>query len=133
MDYPFKSRTAALSAIAYQRKEPFVLGNIAPDSGIPNEDGTGFVPDAAISHFRSLDQNGIKCIHETDFIQQYFTPAQRQTYSDSEYAFFLGYLAHLLTDKIWARDIVYAAKEKIPCTLCVRPQPVLADHQTRLV
>ena len=97
-----------------KEKEPFVLGNIAPDSGIPNEDGTGFVPDAAISHFRSLDQNGIKCIHETDFIQQYFTPAQRQTYSDSEYAFFLGYLAHLLTDKIWARDIVYAAKEKYP-------------------
>ncbi len=47
-----------------KEKEPFVLGNIAPDSGIPNEDGTGFVPDAAISHFRSLDQNGIKCIHD---------------------------------------------------------------------
>ena len=77
-----------------KEKEPFVLGNIAPDSGIPNEDGTGFVPDAAISHFRSLDQNGIKCIHETDFIQQYFTPAQRQTYFDSEYAFFLS-LIHI--------------------------------------
>ena len=38
----------------------FVLGNIAPDSGIPSKDGSGFIPDAAVSHFRSLDENGIK-------------------------------------------------------------------------
>ena len=25
----------------------FVLGNIAPDSGIPSKDGSGFIPDAA--------------------------------------------------------------------------------------
>ena len=90
----------------------FVLGNIAPDSGVPTEDGSGFSPDASVSHFRSLDDNGIKNIHEEKFIQQYFTPAHRQSYSPKEYAFFLGYLTHLLTDKIWAREIVYSAKEK---------------------
>lgn len=36
----------------------------------------------------------------------------RLSYSKKEYAFFLGYLTHLLTDKIWAREIVYSAKEK---------------------
>ena len=51
----------------------FVLGNIAPDSGIPSKDGSGFIPDAAVSHFRSLDENGIKNIHEEQFIRQYFT------------------------------------------------------------
>lgn len=86
----------------------FVLGNIAPDSGVPTEDGSGFSPDASVSHFRSLDDNGIKNIHEEKFIQQYFTPAHRQSYSPKEYAFFLGYLTHLLTDKIWAREIVYS-------------------------
>lgn len=90
----------------------FVLGNIAPDSGIPSKDGSGFIPDAAVSHFRSLDENGIKNIHEEQFIRQYFTPAHRLSYSKKEYAFFLGYLTHLLTDKIWAREIVYSAKEK---------------------
>ena len=90
----------------------FVLGNIAPDSGVPTEDGSGFSPDASVSHFRSLDDNGIKNIHEEKFIQQYFTPAHRLSYSPKEYAFFLGYLTHLLTDKIWAREIVYSAKEK---------------------
>ena len=90
----------------------FVLGNIAPDSGIPSKYGSGFIPDAAVSHFRSLDENGIKNIHEEQFIRQYFTPAHCQSYSKKEYAFFLGYLTHLLTDKIWAREIVYSAKEK---------------------
>lgn len=85
---------------------------IAPDSGIPSKDGSAFIPDAAVSHFRSLDENGIKNIHEEQFIRQYFTPAHRQSYSKKEYAFFLGYLTHLLTDKIWAREIVYSAKEK---------------------
>ena len=90
----------------------FVLGNIAPDSGIPSKDGSGFIPDAAVSHFRSLDENGIKNIHEEQFIRRYFTPAHCLSYSKKEYAFFLGYLTHLLTDKIWAREIVYSAKEK---------------------
>ncbi|MDE6219236.1 MAG: hypothetical protein K2G51_02180 [Lachnospiraceae bacterium] len=89
----------------------FVLGNIAPDSGVPTADGTGFTPDAAISHFRSLDESGIKNIHEELFITQYFAPAQRSSYTREEYTFFLGYLTHLLTDQLWARDIVYPAKE----------------------
>lgn len=92
--------------------DQFILGNIAPDSGVPAEDGTGYIPDAAVSHFRSLDENGIKLIHEELFVRQYFTPARRSSYSREKYAFFLGYLTHLLTDKIWARDIVYTAKEK---------------------
>lgn len=50
--------------------DKFILGNIAPDSGIPSEDSDGFVPDAAVSHFRSLDNNGIKNIHEELFIEQ---------------------------------------------------------------
>lgn len=90
----------------------FVLGNIAPDSGVPTADGTGFTPDAAISHFRSLDENGIKRIHEELFIAQYFAPNHRSSYTKEEYAFFLGYLTHLITDQLWARDIVYPAKEK---------------------
>ena len=90
----------------------FILGNIAPDSGIPSKDGSGFIPDAAVSHFRTLDENGIKNIHEEQFILKYFTTAQCQAYNKKEYAFFLGYLTHLLTDKIWTREIVYTAKKK---------------------
>lgn len=81
--------------------DAFVLGNIAPDSGVPTADGSGFVPDTSISHFRSLDGNGIKKIHENRFIGRYFTQQQRKSYPDKKYAFFLGYLTHLLTDQLW--------------------------------
>ncbi len=43
-------------------KHEFVMGNIAPDSGVPTADGTGFVPDAGVSHFRTVDENGIKAV-----------------------------------------------------------------------
>lgn len=94
-------------------KEAFVMGNIAPDSGVPTEDGTGFVPDAAVSHFRTVDENGIKDVHEEQFIVRYFTKEKRESYSEKEYAFYFGYLVHLLTDKLWASKIVYGAKEKL--------------------
>lgn len=98
--------------LGIKQKEEFVLGNIAPDSGVPSEDGTGYVPDATISHFRTIDENGIKNVHEELFIERYFTDSLRLHYSKEEYAFFFGYLTHLITDKIWAREIVYGAKEK---------------------
>ena len=39
--------------------DEFIMGNIAPDSGIPTADGTGYQPDAEVSHFRTIDQNGM--------------------------------------------------------------------------
>lgn len=90
----------------------FVLGNIAPDSGIPAEDGTGYVPEKSISHFYAWDQNGRKYIDEGLFIRQYFTPERRSAYTKEEDSFYLGYLTHLLTDKIWGREIVLPAKER---------------------
>lgn len=94
-------------------KTEFVMGNIAPDSGVPTEDGTGFVPDAEVSHFRTIDENGIKDVHENLFIERYFTKEKRDNYAEKEYAFYFGYLTHLLTDKLWASKIVYGAKEKL--------------------
>lgn len=95
-------------------KKEFVMGNIAPDSGLPKVDGTGFEPDAEVSHFRTIDENGIKDIHEELFVDRYFTKEKREKYSAMEYAFYFGYLIHLLTDKLWASQIVYGAKEKLP-------------------
>ena len=90
----------------------FVMGNIAPDSGVPTADGTGFVPDAELSHFRTVDENGIKNVHDDLFVERYFTKERRESYNEREHAFYFGYLVHLLTDKLWASKIVYGAKEK---------------------
>lgn len=91
--------------------DEFVLGNIAPDSGVPAKDGTGYIPDKPVSHFYGYDADGKKYINEKRFIRQYFTPERRAAYTSEEDSFFLGYLTHLLTDKIWAREIVLPAKE----------------------
>lgn len=94
-------------------KEAFIMGNIAPDSGVPTADGTGFVPDAAVSHFRTVDENGIKDVHEEQFVTRYYTEKMRGNYSEREDAFYFGYFVHLLTDKFWASKMVYGAKEKL--------------------
>jgi len=94
-------------------KTEFVMGNIAPDSGVPTADGAGFIPDVAVSHFRTVDENGIKNVHEDVFVTRYFTKEKREGYNEKEYAFYLGYLVHLLTDKLWVSKIVYEAKEKL--------------------
>lgn len=91
----------------------FVVGNIAPDSGIPNEDWSRFTPDATLSHFK-LDNRVPKTIHIPLFVQRHFTPAQQRSYSREAFSFFLGYLAHLLTDQLWSTQVVLPLKHRFP-------------------
>lgn len=91
--------------------DEFVLGNIAPDSGVPAEDGAGYVPEKSVSHFYDHGADGKKYINEERFIRQYFTPERRAAYTREQDSFYLGYLTHLLTDQIWSREIVIPAKE----------------------
>lgn len=96
-----------------EHKTEFVMGNIAPDSGVPTANGTGFVPDAEVSHFRTVDENGVKDVHDNLFVTRYFTRERCESYNEREYAFYLGYWVHLLTDKLWASKTVYEAMEKL--------------------
>lgn len=82
----------------------FVVGNIAPDSGVPNEDWSVFTPSTVVSHFK-LDDSVPKSIHISSFVSQYFTPELQRTYDERQYSFYLGYLTHLLSDVLWSRDI----------------------------
>lgn len=79
----------------------FIVGNVAPDSGIPNEDWSVFTPATDISHFKS----GIKKADPEAFSNKYLTPAQQKSYTGQQYAFYLGYLTHLLTDVLWSERI----------------------------
>ena len=84
----------------------FVMGNIAPDSGVPNEDWTAYVPDGNVSHFKSTDAQGLKEIHINEYVDRFYTPEQRKAYDEKQRSFYLGYLTHLLTDMMWAEEIV---------------------------
>ena len=86
----------------------FIVGNIAPDSGVPNEDWSTFSPPTTISHFKSESRDA----NPDSFASKYWTAEKQQQYSHKEYSFFLGYLTHLLTDVRWVRDIYAPSKIK---------------------
>ena len=91
----------------------FVVGNIAPDSGIPNEDWSEFTPSVIVSHFR-VDHSIPKNICIPAFVERYFTPEQRTSYTPAQNSFFLGYLVHLLTDQLWSNQVGNRLKERFP-------------------
>lgn len=91
----------------------FIVGNIAPDSGVPNEDWTKFTPSTKVSHYRSDSGTVVgKQINISAYVEKYFTPQQQKTYSDRQYTFYLGYLTHLLTDILWAEKIARPSFQK---------------------
>ena len=79
----------------------FIVGNLAPDSGVPNEDWSAFYPPTKVSHFKT----GTKKAGPEAFAEKYFRPEQRQTYSNRQFSFYLGYLSHLLTDSLWSKQV----------------------------
>lgn len=87
-------------------KTEFIVGNIAPDSGVPNEDWSQFSPNTTISHFKVLDENGQKRVCIEKYVQKHFTEKQQLEYSEKQYSFYLGYYVHLLTDILWTKNIV---------------------------
>lgn len=89
----------------------FVVGNIAPDSGVPNEDWSAYFPNKEVSHFKMARENGKKGICVEEYIRQYFTEEMRIGYSQKQYSFYLGYLVHLLTDILWKKEIFETAVE----------------------
>ena len=97
-----------------QHHGAFLLGNMAPDSGLPVDGGSRYVPDKDISHFRFPDATGEKRIHEEVFLSRCFSPEKRAACSADAWAFHYGYLIHLLTDKLWRRDILPLAVQWEP-------------------
>lgn len=83
----------------------FIVGNIAPDSGVPNEDWTTYTPSSKVSHFKTYLEDGEVRIDVANYLGQYFTAEQRAGYSREQYSFYLGYLTHLLTDLEWIARI----------------------------
>ncbi|ERI92171.1 hypothetical protein HMPREF1982_02560 [Clostridiales bacterium oral taxon 876 str. F0540] len=101
-----------LDKISNLKSTEFVVGNIAPDSGIPNDDWSAFTPSGDISHFKTTDADGLKDIHLNEYVEQFFTVNQRKKYNNNQKSFYLGYLTHLLTDIMWVNEIVRPSKDK---------------------
>ena len=84
----------------------FVMGNIAPDSGVPNEDWSAYSPPKDVSHYKV--KRGNESVFDLDrFITEHFSPELIRSYSLREFSFFLGYYAHLLTDMEWIKEVLH--------------------------
>jgi hypothetical protein len=81
----------------------FLVGNIGPDSGVPNEDWSEFTPPKIISHWYNNEGK----IDSEDFRMKYLSDTSK--YTDLEKSFYLGYYVHLLSDIQWG----LLAKEKL--------------------
>jgi len=84
----------------------FIVGNIAPDSGVPNADWSAFTPDTKTSHFKVKADGGKWVVSTECFVEKYFTESQVRAYNERQLSFYLGYYTHLLTDLRWVAEIV---------------------------
>lgn len=101
---------ALLDNIDGLAEQEFVLGNIAPDSGIPSADWSYYTPSSTVSHFKEDKKDKNSRINIDSFIAQYFTKERRKAYTTEQYSFYLGYLTHLMTDILWADHIFEPCK-----------------------
>jgi hypothetical protein len=81
----------------------FVFGSLAPDSGLPNADGSAFIPPRQVTHFLAPGETDHNC-HDLDFYRQYLQPnSPVQDLAASHFS--LGYFLHLLSDHLWMEMI----------------------------
>lgn len=92
----------------------FIMGNLAPDSGVPSGDGIQFTPSTALSHFRRDNGTGKKKVDAGAYAARCLTPALIAGYTPEQYAFYLGYYTHLLTDMQWSDRIAWPTRGRFP-------------------
>ena len=84
-------------------KRGFCVGNIAPDCNVENEDWTAFTPPREVTHWMQGERkNASDC---DAFFEEYIARRRNQIQSAEEYAFLLGYYAHLITDAAFQKMI----------------------------
>ena len=83
----------------------FVLGSIAPDSGIPDPSSNGYIPPRRLLHRTSEDG---RTIFYSDFAREYI----KKDLDDDALSFSVGYYAHLVTDDVWARRVYLPTRRK---------------------
>lgn len=105
-----------LQAIPSLCRHEFMVGNIAPDCNVENEDWTGFTPPREVTHWMGSER---KTAADCDrFLHEYVEPKGKL--NNQEMSFLMGYYAHLITDAEFQRTIrdqerVKASWNRIKC------------------
>jgi hypothetical protein len=105
----FRNVEKLLTEIKDLDEEAFLFGNLAPDSGIPNEDGSEFDPPRTITHFLQPGDTEGK-IGDMVFYRRYLSAFDRNK-GKRCYSFLLGYFLHLICDNLWSLWVVAGTLE----------------------
>ena len=89
----------------------FAIGNIAPDSGIPDENWETFDPPAELLHFQ-YKNSPLWTIADLDFYRAHLQNALSKSEDKEQFSFLLGYFFHLITDNIWDNKIGKPIKKR---------------------
>lgn len=81
----------------------FAVGNIAPDSGIPDEKWENFTPPPHVTHFKN-PHSETGYLADLEFYRHYILPMGDKPDRNS-FSFRLGYFFHLVTDSLWTEVI----------------------------
>ena len=81
----------------------FCVGNIAPDCNVENEDWTAFTPSREVTHWMQGERK--KASDCDAFYDEYIAKRRDRIQSTEEFAFLMGYYAHLITDAAFQKMI----------------------------
>ena len=95
-----------LAALPGLDETAFALGNLGPDSGMPNDDWTVFDPPKQVTHFEFPgDEDRTR---DLVFYRDYLQPIAAD---DPRYSYRLGYFVHLVCDNLWSRWVGRTTKQ----------------------
>ena len=80
-------------------KTLFTFGNLAPDSGVPNETWTEFDPPKEVTHFLQKGESE-DLIRDLVYYREYLADINPQD-DIQKYSFRLGFFTHLICDMLW--------------------------------
>jgi hypothetical protein len=87
------------------------MGNIAPDSGIPDENWENFDPPPEILHFKAQDDEEWR-LADLEFYGQHLHSQKKKHIEPEHFSFLLGYFFHLVTDNLWDEQIGKPTSER---------------------
>ena len=89
-------------------KTLFAFGNLAPDSGIPNETWTEFDPPKEVTHFLQKGEGEHK-IRDLVYYREHLANINPND-DIQKYSFRFGYFTHLICDILWMKYLGSATK-----------------------
>lgn len=93
--------------------EQFVIGNVAPDSGVPDEKWENFNPPGEVTHYKTDNPEGEGHLSgDVRFLREEILGKVTLEEAPSWFSFLFGYFCHLATDNMWAQRIFRPTQEE---------------------